>query len=98
MEYEPPAARSSGSATAAQAAAFARARGATSDGIASLQTPKALQKVLREAGFDRGVAHDVADVCASHGLTALLLASGLCGAASLAQLCYLTMDEADVRL
>lgn len=81
-----------------QAVALARARGAEDSAINGLRYKNSLVKILKAASFDGRSCEDVADACEGCGLNALVLASGLTGAAKVAQMCCVTMDEADVRL
>jgi hypothetical protein len=81
---------------AREAQSLALKHGAPEAAIDSLRTRDTLLSILQDAKIDHGICEDVADACELNSLTALALASGLMDKAVVAELCYLTTDEAEV--
>jgi hypothetical protein len=81
---------------AREAQALALKFGGPEAAIDSLRTRDMLLNILQEAKIEHDICEDVADACELNSLTALALASGLMDKAVVAELCYLTKDEAEV--
>ena len=56
-----------------------------------------LLSILKDANIADDICEDVADTCDLNSLNALALASGLIDVSAVADMCYLTKDEAEVR-
>lgn len=76
---------------------MALSHGAPEAAVDALRTRDVLLNILSEANVEHDIREDVADACEINNLSALALASGLLDVAAVADLCFLTHDEADVR-
>jgi hypothetical protein len=63
----------------------------------ALRTREVLLSILTSANIEKDICEDVADACELSNLDALAIASGLMAIAEVAEQCFLTTDEADVR-
>lgn len=79
------------------AQALALTHGAEESAIDALRQRETLLQILTDANIEKDICEDVVDACEISSLNALALASGLMDTATVADLCYLTTDEADVR-
>ena len=79
------------------AQALALSHGAPEAAVDALRTRDLLLSILTEANIEHDIREDVADACEINSLCALAFASGLLDVAAVADLCFLTTDEADVR-
>lgn len=79
------------------AQALALKYGAAESAIDALRTRELLLSILKDANIEDDICEDVADTCDLNSLNALALASGLVEVAAVADMCYLTKDEAEVR-
>lgn len=75
---------------------LAMSTGASAAAIETLCTREALLGILTDANIESDICEDVCDSCELNSLNALAIASGLLSKDVIAELCFLTKDEAEV--
>jgi hypothetical protein len=81
---------------AKEASELALTHGAPEAAMAALRTRDTLLNILEEANVEKEICEDVADTCEMYDLDALTIASGILDREKIAEMCYLTIAEAEV--